>query len=170
MNAAPLIVTAQPDPASFAVLDAMRRAYFPAKLNKIPAHFSLFHHLPAAEARAIHATLADECGRLAPFELQPRAVRSLGRGVALAYDCDGLARLHGRLARAWQAWLTPQDRQPFKAHVTIQNKVEPAEARTLLERLQAEPMPPCRIDRLVVWRYLGGPWELFSSHELSGGG
>jgi hypothetical protein len=44
--------------------------------------------------------------------------------------------------------------------VTIQNKAEPAEARALLNDLQHafEPFDAVA-EGLLVWRYLGGPWE-----------
>lgn len=166
-NTAPLIVTAQPDLESFAVLNDMRRRYFPPSLNKVPAHISLFHHLPGLERDAVDADVAMLCRGLAPMDLQPAGVRLLGRGVALAYEADALARLHAGLADRWDGWLTAQDRQKFKAHITIQNKVEPAMARDLYERLRVAPPTPCRVDRIVVWRYLGGRWELESSHPLT---
>ena len=155
----PLIVTAHLDAASFAVLDGLRRRYFPARLNRIPAHISLFHHLPGAEEPAIVATVRALAGRARSFALRPLAARSLGRGVALAYDSAELAALRGTLAKEWAAWLTPQDRQGFKAHVTIQNKVEPATARALLAQMTGLEPPGCRVEGVTIWRYLGGPWE-----------
>lgn len=158
MNA-PLLVTARFDDAAFAVLDGMRRRYFPAKLNKVPAHLSLFHSLPGEEERAILAEVTARCRPMAPLRLVPAELRFLGRGVALAYESAELSRLHDELARAFDRWLTPQDRQRFKAHVTIQNKVDPADARALRDRLRLETTPPASVEGLMVWRYLGGPWQ-----------
>jgi 2'-5' RNA ligase len=54
----------------------------------------------------------------------------------------------------------PQDSQRFQPHVTIQNKVAPDEARALHRRLSAEFQPfTIRGEGLILWRYLGGPWE-----------
>ena len=155
----PLIVTAHLDDASFAVLDGLRRRHFPAKLNKIPAHVSLFHHLPGEEEPGVLATARALAGQTRAFALRPLAARSLGRGVALAYESDELATLRGTLATAWAAWLTPQDRQGFKPHVTIQNKVEADAARALLAAMTGVEPPPCRVEGVAIWRYLGGPWE-----------
>ena len=85
---------------------------------------------------------------------------SLGRGVAVRIEAPGLAELRAALAVRWDSWLTPQDRQKLRPHVTVQNKVEPAVARALHAELAAgfEPFP-VRIERLCLWRYLGGPWE-----------
>lgn len=156
----PLIVTAHLDERSFDELDTLRRRHFPRKLNKIPAHVSLFHQLPGEDLGSVSATMTEACRTMRPFEMQPVEWRSLGRGVAIAYEAAELARLHERLSAAWQVWLTAQDRQRFRAHVTIQNKVEPAAARALLETLRDGPEPPtCNVEGLTLWRYLGGPWE-----------
>ena len=156
---APLIVTAHLDAEGFAALDALRRRHFPKHLNKIPAHVSLFHHLPGHEEASVRATLATRCREAEAFDMAPSEWRSLGRGVAIAYEAHELARLHGALSRDWSGWLTAQDRQGFRAHVTIQNKVEPAAARALVERLRDGERPPtCRVEGLDLWRYLRGPW------------
>ena len=159
----PLIVTAHLDDASFARLDGLRRRHFPAQLNRVPAHISLFHHLPGAEADAVAADVSRRCRVRQPFDLAPNGVRFLGHGVALAYESPELAGLRGELARDWDRWLTPQDRQGFKAHVTIQNKVDTAAARALQAALAPEPTPPCRVTGVTVWRYLGGPWEVVAT-------
>ena len=157
-DAPPLIVTAHLDAASFAALDGLRRRHFPAKLNKIPAHVSLFHHLPGAEEARIVATVRALAERTKRFALRPGAARSLGRGVALAYDSAELVALRGALAREWADWLTPQDRQGFKPHVTIQNKVEASAARALLAQMADAEPPGCVVEGVAIWRYLGGPW------------
>jgi len=64
------------------------------------------------------------------------------------------------LAEAFHGLLTPQDQAPWRAHVTIQNKVAPREARALQRRLSATFEPrPLAIRGLAAWRYLDGPWE-----------
>lgn len=156
----PLIVTAHLDALSFDVLDALRRKHFPKKLNKIPAHVSLFHQLPGEEIVSVRTTLAETCRVVRPFTMEAHDLRFLGRGVAIAYRAPELAQLRDDLADAWAGWLTAQDRQSFRAHVTIQNKVEPAVARALLDQLRDELEPPtCRVEGVDLWRYLGGPWE-----------
>ena len=167
---APLIVTAHLDDAAFAVLDDLRHRHFPAALNKVPAHVSLFHALPGAEIDSVAATLAEVCGRTEIFDLWPEAPVSLGRGVAFRYSSQTLSSVHADLSRRWAAWLTPQDRQRFKAHVTIQNKVSPAEARALLASLDPGAMPVGRVEGLSLWRYRGGPWEKAGTFAFAGGG
>ena len=95
-------------------------------------------------------------------------VRSLGRGVAFVLESPRLGALRAELARRWGAWLTPQDRQAFRPHVTVQNKVSPADARALLERLQAGFAPFAVEGRaLALWHYRGGPWEAAGRFPLT---
>ena len=88
-------------------------------------------------------------------------MRSLGRGVAVAVEGTELPALRKRLAAAFSAWLTAQDRQPYRPHVTVQNKVAPDAARRLFEGLSAGwvAFAGCG-ESLLLWRDPGGPWEL----------
>lgn len=71
-----------------------------------------------------------------------------------------LAAVHGAMRMTWEHWLTPQDRQPLRAHVTVQNKVTPEAARALAEALAASFSPwTARTVGVDVWEYAGGPWE-----------
>ena len=162
-DVSPLIVTAHLDATGFAALDQLRRQYFPAELNRIPAHISLFHHLPGAEEPRIVTTVRALAARTRSFDLHPLAPRSLGRGVALAYGSAELVSFRNDLAKQWADWLTAQDRQGFKPHVTIQNKVDAAAARALLAQLDGAAPPPCRVEGATIWRYLGGPWKRVST-------
>ena len=157
---APLILTLGMDGDSFARLDALRRAHFPPERNFLPAHLTLFHHLPGDDPASIAAGLREvQAGRSRPL-LRATGLRFLGKGVAYGFDAPALAEVRAALAARWAAYLTPQDRQPFRPHVTIQNKAAPAEARALLERLEAG-FEPFRMlgESLLLWRYLGGPWQ-----------
>ena len=156
----PLIVTLRMDERSFARLDGLRRAHFPPERNHIPAHVTLFHHLPGAHRDAVADHLAQLCAGTRPLPAMAEAVRFLGRGVAIVLASPHFEKLRADLERHWRPWLTPQDRQPFRPHVTVQNKVEAAAARTLYIRLQAE-FVPFAVEGvgLSLWRYKGGPWE-----------
>ena len=46
-------MTALLDAQSAQTLEALRQRYFPADLNRVPAHLTLFHHLPGEDLRAI---------------------------------------------------------------------------------------------------------------------
>ena len=42
----PLILTLQLDAQAFAFFNFLRQKHFPAKINYLDAHLTLFHHLP----------------------------------------------------------------------------------------------------------------------------
>ena len=93
----------------------------------------------------------------------------LGRGVAIRLEASELLALRGRLAAAWAPWLGAQDRQPFRPHVTIQNKVEAAAARELHAALSAGFVPfEVEARGFLLWRYLGGPWERVAEVPFAG--
>ncbi|WP_210529110.1 2'-5' RNA ligase family protein [Rubellimicrobium arenae] len=166
----PLILTVALDPASFARFDAERRAYFPPHLNRIPAHVTLFHHLPGEAEVDIAATLLAACGGRGPEAVQVTGLMPLGRGVAYRLEAPGLAELRAGLARHWADWLTPQDRQPWRPHVTVQNKVSPEVARDTLSQLRAAFVPwEAQARGLLLWRYKGGPWESVAEFAFAGG-
>jgi len=156
----PLIVTLRMDERSFARLDGLRRAHFPPERNHIPAHVTLCHHLPGAHRDAVADHLAQICAGTRPLPAMAEAVRFLGRGVAIVLASPHFEKLRADLERHWRPRLTPQDRQPFRPHVTVQNKVAAAAARTLYTRLEAE-FVPFAVEGvgLSLWRYKGGPWE-----------
>ncbi|WP_426956929.1 2'-5' RNA ligase family protein [Muricoccus radiodurans] len=157
---APLIVTLRFDAESFGRLDALRTAHFPPERNVIPAHLTLFHALPGAEEAAIAEGLAVAC-RASPV-MRPRiaGLRSLGGGTAFVVEAPDLTRMRKDLAARWAEWLTRQDSQPWRPHVTIQNKVAPDAARALLEALRRDFHPwEATGEGLLLWRYRGGPWE-----------
>ena len=158
---APLVLTLAVDEQAQMDFDQQRRRYFPARLNRIPAHISLFHALPGEETPAIRTLLAELAAATTPFPVNVLDVQKLGRGVAYVLSAEPLTSLHARLRQAWLPWLTAQDRQGFRPHVVIQNKVDPAEARVLYEKLAAGFRPySVQATGLLLWRYHGGPWSL----------
>jgi 2'-5' RNA ligase len=159
MTPEPLILTLKFDAQSFSRLDGLRRAHFPPALNHIPAHLTLFHHLPGDRLEEVVERLTASRPEVMP--LRASGLRKLGRGVALEIEGRELKAWRGALADGWRDWLTPQDQQGFRPHVTIQNKVEPIVARALHDELQASFQPfDVTGEGALVWRYLGGPWAL----------
>ena len=134
---------------------------------RLAAHVTLFHALPGDHHDAVRADLAAAADH-GSFDVAVTGLRFLGRGVAYVLESRELAAVRDRLAAAWQPWLTPQDRQRHAPHVTVQNKVAPAVARALHERLGADFVPwTARARGLGLWRYLGGPWEPVAEHPFS---
>ncbi|MBD2747736.1 2'-5' RNA ligase family protein [Microvirga sp. BT688] len=165
---APLILTLQLDERAFAFFDEQRRRYFPKERNFIPAHLTLFHALPGEHLAEIqHDTEAAISGQ-EPFALDVTGLRSLGRGVAYKLESSELSELRRHLALTWNDWLKPQDRQNHNPHVTVQNKVDPTQARALLEDL-ADGFQPFEVIGmgLDLWWYRGGPWEKVRSFPFA---
>ena len=168
---APIIVTALLGPEGFAWANALRREHFPAERNQLPAHLTLFHHLPPSALDGLRRLLSGE----ARTTVRPaaRIVRpmSLGQGVALAVESPGLAAIRARIADAMQGQLMPQDQAAWRPHITIQNKVPPSAARALLLALRAEFRPrPMEISGLALHFYRGGPWEPIADFTFSRSG
>ncbi len=169
MPARPLLLTLGFDRATFGRLDGLRARYFPPERNQIPAHLSLFHQLPGQEQGAIEDTLARAARSAGPIPLTFTDIKRMGRGLMLPVQATGLAPLRASLARSFAPWLTDQDRQPFHPHVTIMNKAERAEVDSALDHLRGDWQPwTGRGERLLLWRYLGGPWEAVEEYDLTG--
>ncbi|MBB3017016.1 2'-5' RNA ligase [Microvirga lupini] len=168
MHTAPLILTLQLDERSFAFFDTLRRRYFPPERNFIPAHLTLFHALPGEHIATLEQDIEVSTSDLKPFKLDVTGVRSLGRGVAYALASPELAAMRRHLALIWNDWLKPQDRQNHNPHVTVQNKVDPTQARALLEDLR-EGFQPFEVTGmgLDLWWYRGGPWEQVRSFRFA---
>jgi 2'-5' RNA ligase superfamily len=167
-DAAPLILSAVLDAPVQQRLDALRRTHFPPERNHLDAHVTLFHHLPGDEEDAVARAVAAAARCPAP-SVDVTGLRSLGRGVAVVLISPELARIRAGLARAWAPWLTPQDRTKRDLHVTVQNKVAPEAARTLLSELTTGFVPErTRAVALALWRYRGGPWEPVARFAFAG--
>jgi 2'-5' RNA ligase len=58
-------------------------------------------------------------------------VIDLGAGTAFRVESEELEDIRHDLAEAFRGLMIPQDLAPWRPHITIQNKVEPREARRL---------------------------------------
>ena len=165
--AAPIIVTALLGDRDFAYFDALRRAHFPPERNQLAAHLTLFHHLPPSIEGELRRRLDGETRGAPTPDARATGVMSLGRGTAFAIASPDLAAIRERLAEAFATCLTPQDAAGWRPHITVQNKVAPAEAKALVATLSADFRPhPVAIIGLATWWYRGGPWEPISRHRF----
>lgn len=126
----------------------------------MPAHCTLFHKLPGEREEEVVRLIGAIAEAARPFTAFTSGVLNFGRGVAYALDAPTLIALREDIGHAMSPWLSDQDRQRYRPHVTIQNKADPAAARALLASLEDDFAPsPVRIEGLSLWRYRGGPWE-----------
>jgi 2'-5' RNA ligase len=167
--AEPLILTLQMDELAQERFDRLRELHFPPERNYLSAHLTLFHRLPGDRKAEISTDLQEICRSCRPLTLTATGLRSLGRGVAYELSSTKLVALRRDLAKRWGPWLGTQDRQGFKPHVTVQNKVAPETAQTLHENLLAR-FSPFEVGGvgLSLWRYLGGPWEPVGTYPFGG--
>lgn len=165
----PLVVTALLDPVTQHRFDEERRRLFPVGRTQVGAHVTLFHAVPGEHLDAVRSAL--EAQQYAPSPaVRVTGVRSLGRGAAYVIDSPALAAVHKRLAEQWWPWLTPQDRQPFRPHVTVQNKVDAETAKATVAALAAAFVPlTTTCEGLGLWRYVGGPWEAEATFAFEAG-
>lgn len=163
-----MIVTALFGDGDNGWIQELRRAHYPAERNQVPAHLTLFHHLPPSAQRELNQRLASYAVAAAPTA-RIVGIINLGAGTALRVESEQLEDIRYDLAEAFAGLLTPQDRAPWRPHITIQNKVEPREAKQLQHHLRTSFDPrPLVIKGLASWRYLGGPWEPIRSHVFRG--
>lgn len=166
-TAPPIILTLQLDTESAAFFEAARQAHFPPALNRIPAHLTLFHALPGADPDRIFAAIAPATRR-PPFPVAVTGLMPLGRGVAYRLASDDLLALRAALSVPFAEVLTRQDREKFRPHITVQNKVSPQEARATLDHLASTFTPfTAQAEGLQIWRYRGGPWEALAAVSFS---
>ena len=165
----PLILTLRLDEQSQDRFDRERATYFPPGRTAVGAHVTLFHALPATLRADVEAELARLAQQHPPFPVAVTEPFPLGKGVAYRLRSPRLDALHRSLQDRWQAELTPQDRQGFRAHVTVQNKVTPEVARATLAQLRAAYVPAdATAQGLQLWRYDGGPWTALTSSDFAG--
>ncbi|MFD1611367.1 2'-5' RNA ligase family protein [Sphingomonas tabacisoli] len=152
--------------SDFAWADRLRRAHFPPDRNLVPAHITLFHHLPPGVADELKDQLKAETRAKAPGA-RLAGLRHLGRGVAYEVHSPDLEDIRERLADHFAGLLIPQDQAPWRPHITVQNKVEPKVAKALLDELQTGfAVRPLQIVGLASWWYRGGPWERMGEHRF----
>lgn len=164
-----LIVTAALGNGDAGWLTAERDAHFPAERNYLKAHLTMFHALPPSCESEAKSLLK----RLAADHSKPDAMLSevmmMGRGVAYRVRSEQLTAIRGEIAEHFHGMLTAQDAGGWRPHITIQNKVEPKEAKQLHREKDAMFEPrPLEIKGLTLSRYLGGPWEELGSYSFRG--
>lgn len=120
----------------------------------------MFHHLPGRVFDDALSVAEEIAGEKNPFAAEVSGVRHLGGGVAFEIKSPELEILRADLFSGFGSWPGPQDRQKFKPHITVQNKVEKALADRLHDELRADFQPrQIMILGIDLWDYLGGPWE-----------
>ena len=165
---APLIVTALFGRQDQARFDVLRREHYPPERNLLPAHLTLFHHLPPGVAEELKQRLSAETRGVRAPRAKVSGLMSLGGGVAYRIEAPALVAIREGLCEAFAGLLMPQDAGPWRPHVTVQNKVRPSLAKVVMGALSRDFQPrEVEIAGLASWWYRGGPWEPHSRHMFA---
>jgi len=115
-------------------MNSLRKTYFPPKLNKIPAHITLFHALPGSKLVSdVLPAIRHIASQTPPYRI--RAINPIrlshGAGIKIADDIDHAKRgrnmtriIHAELRKKWSEWLSEQDSTTPGFHYTVMNKVK----------------------------------------------
>jgi 2'-5' RNA ligase len=153
-----MVVTLQLDKESQNYFNALRKKYFPEKINFLDAHVTLFHNLPSNEI-AIQREIEYATERTG-FEIDVTELYHTGFGVAFRLRSIELIKMHGHLQESFNHWLTPQDRRIIQPHITIQNKAGAQESKELFNSLQKNFVPfKATATGIDTWLYQNGPWQ-----------
>ncbi|MEP3227447.1 MAG: 2'-5' RNA ligase family protein [Parasphingorhabdus sp.] len=165
----PIIMTAIMGRQDFAWADQRRRQYYPPDRNILPAHITLFHHLPPQALAEIKQAVKDMTGMNHPPKTSLHRLIHLGNGVAYELHAPDLLAMRMELADKFHGLTVLQDQQTPRLHITIQNKVSPKDAKQLVTQLSAEFEPrPFEIKGLALHYYEDGPWQSIGEWPFRG--
>lgn len=146
-------------------MTALRKKYFPAELNKLEAHLTLFHALPGSRlSPSIRPLLVSVAAETSPFSIRAVKPFKIRQGVGIAVDREGCERakeVHALLQEEWREFLSEQDAKgEIRVHYTIMNKVDTEE---VVDRAFQEVTEGWRTDKgyvegLSLFEYVKGRW------------
>ncbi len=162
-------MTATMGASDFAWADALRQKHYPVEKNQLPAHITLFHHLPPQGLNEI-ARLVKKMAKehwCPPCTLME--VTQFDGGVAYRLSSPQLLKLRQFFAESFHGLLVQQDQQKPRFHITVQNKAAPVESKKLYRTLSEQFEPrPFEISGLALFYYMEGPWEKIGSWRFRG--
>ncbi|GAA0468965.1 2'-5' RNA ligase family protein [Parasphingorhabdus litoris] len=165
----PIIMTAMMGKQDFAWADNLRRQHYPPERNMLPAHITLFHHLPPQACDEIKQVIIELTRQSAPPKATLQRLIHLGTGVGYQIHSPALTEMRMEMADQFHGLLVAQDQQTPRLHVTIQNKVSPKEAKDLITRLSLDfETRPFEIKGLALHHYMDGPWKLIGEWPFRG--
>ncbi|KAK5076101.1 hypothetical protein LTS08_002612 [Lithohypha guttulata] len=175
------VLTLLTDPAHHEYMTSFRKKYFPAKLNKLEAHITMFHALPESKLESdVLPAIQDITSKTSEYRIRATNAFRLSKGVAIAVADDiehpkmgshkrNMTRIiHAELRKKWSGWLSEQDSAPPKLHYTVMNKVTDDkvinnalhELHEELSRAEKErPELESAVKGLTLWKYERGFWN-----------
>jgi hypothetical protein len=136
--------------------------------NRVPVHLTMFHAFPPSALEAVRRQLSIHAAGPPP-RASIEGLMDLGGGVAFRVASDDLDSIRNEIADHFHGMIGMQDAAGWRPHITVQNKVPPKAARTLLAELAHDFRPrPLGISALAVHQYLNGPWEALGRYAFRG--
>ena len=163
------VLTLKTDAEHHERMAALRKRYFPPKLNKITSHVTLFHALPHSQLSKIQADIVDLLQWQRPFTIETTEPYLLGtQGVAVGVKSEAAKRVYRELSHRWHGFLSNQD-MAFRPHYTLQNKVEDRSVveATLEDLRQSFPGSKGEVSGLSLHKYDRGWWKNFKSWSFT---
>ena len=145
-------------------MNGMREQYFPKKLNKTPAHLTLFHALPHSQMKALEQGLSHLSASTRPFQVTTGGPFRMRKGVGVNVDAgyQKMKDVHGHLRSQWMPFLSEQDQGGFRPHWTLMNKVDEEEVvEHALEAVRNELSQSTKEGKAIgleLWKYDRGNW------------
>lgn len=115
----PLIVTLQLAEKDMQFFNELRKENFPAHINYMDAHLTLFHNLPSNDP--VVTNTLKEFAQMNSFTLRVSMVKHIGNGVVYIVQSSALQRMHLKMQLLFKPWLTRKDAQKLWPHITVQN-------------------------------------------------
>lgn len=145
-------------------MNEMRQLYFPKRLNRTPAHLTLFHALPHSQIEALEQSLKQLSSETKPFGVTTGGPFRMRKGVGVNVDegYQNMKAVHYQLRTQWLDFLSEQDAGGFKPHWTIMNKADEDEEvdkalRAVREELSQRTKEGQAVG-LELWKYDRGNW------------
>ena len=155
-------------------MNSIREQYFPKRLNRIPAHLTLFHALPDSRFAAIDGGLKQLSANTKPFFVstgKPFRMR-LGVGVNVGKGYNRMKQVHEDLRSQWMPHLSEQDQGGWRPHWTVMNKVnEEKEVDDAFRAVEKEMLQSVREGQAIgldLWRYDKGNWIFANEYKFKG--
>lgn len=155
-------------------MNSMREQYFPKRLNRTPAHLTLFHALPDSQFTAIDSGLAQLSASTKPFFVstgKPFRMR-LGVGINVGKGYNRMKQVHEDLRSQWMPHLSEQDQGGWRPHWTVMNKVnEESKVDDALQAVERNMLDNVREGQAIgldLWHYDKGNWIFANEYKFNG--
>jgi len=154
----PLILTLQLEEKASQFFNDQRKKYFPAHINYLEAHLTLFHALPPEEK--IIVDIIQALSKRKIMDMEVTGLHNIGNGVVYTVASAALQSIHASMQQSFQPFLNGKDKQKLWPHITVQNKVTAFKSAELFKKLSQDFIPfSIRATGFSIFVYEGGPWQ-----------